>query len=328
MRSAGRTTIGSVLCALVILCMLVPASEAKEPPPADFAYGMVLDKWGKWRGPKLPDGSPDFRIIDRLIEARPRFVRVAPAPYQQGALMRPEGEVAEQLWRLRNAGIRLGFGVNAGRPMKGSPLSEQGYGLRSAEDVVEHVRRVRDASPGLYDVVLLDFFVLWDRQRAQRIVNGISALGLREVVNASGHARDGGRLPLPKGAWAFQAATQAIGGPDWKRNTRRIARGKRRVLSDQDKRFIRTIRNRRPSSHRILRFTVPEQVVFRLEKLRRRTQRGLLKRLARRQRPEHFKMTYPLFVPGMPEGYRGGAERYDSRHEGTFGLQVSLMVRF
>lgn len=312
---------------VVILALGTTVAEARLPPPSDFSYGMVLNNQGNWRGPKLADGSPDYRIIDTLIRARPTWVRVAPAPYGSDRLMNPQGETARQVWRLRQAGIALGFGVNSGKPMKGSPLDKAGFGYRSAKEVVEHMRAVVEASPGLYDVVLLDFAVLWRERHLQRIVSGARRLGLLPIVNASGLDKDGRPTTIPKGAWAFQKAAQVLRSPNWRKQARQVSRGKRPVLWNSDRKFVRTINRRRKNATPILRFTVPEGVVFRFEKLSRRTQRGVLKRLAQRQRPVGYNMTYPLYVPGMPESYRGGANPYDSRWHGerTLGLQTRLM---
>lgn len=304
------------------------ATASASPQPRDFAYGMVLAKGGGWRGPTYADGRPNYRIIDAIRQARPNYVRVGPAPYQTNAVMAPRGETEQQLRSLKASGIQLGVGVNSGRPMKGSNLAQQGYGLRPAEDVIEHARRIKNASPGLYDFMLLDFAVLHDERRMQRIVAGVRALGFRTIVNAGGVGRNNAELPLPKGAWAFQRATTSLGGPDWRRTARRIANFKQPVLGEPERAFIRDQRKRRPNAHPMLRFTVPEQVVFRFAKLSRSTQRGLLTRLARAQSRWHYSMTYPLWLPGMAESYRGGARAYDARGEGTYWHQVKLMERY
>lgn len=324
-----RTKTGAtalVVTALVGGALAAP-TEAKEPGPRDFAYGMVLNNRGDWRGPKLADGSPDYRIIDTLLAARPTWVRVAPAPYGSNRLMNPKGEVAEQVWRLRQAGIGLGFGVNSGKPMKGSPRDKAGDGYRTGKEVVDHMQAVVEASPHLYDVVLLDFAILWRERHLQRIVDGARRLGLKPIVNASGMNKEGTPISIPKGAWAFQKAAQVLRGPDWRKQARRVARGKRPTLWNNDRKFIRTISRRRKGATPILRFTVPEGVVFRFEKLSQRTQKGVLRRLARRQGPKGYAMTYPLYVPGFPVSYRGGADPYDARWHGarTLGLQRWLM---
>lgn len=314
---------------IATFALLLVASRADATgAPKDFAYGMVLDRWGDWRGPKLADGSPDFRVVDSLIRSRAQHVRVAPAPYGSNALMAQKGVVAEQMWRIKAAGAQLGMGINSGRPMKGSKLAEQGYGLRTAEDVIEHARRIEAASPGLYDFILLDFFVLWDEARAQRIVNGVSALGFKVIVNAGGVSRGGQKVPLPRGAWAFQRAGTFLGGPDWKREARRVARGREPLLRSYDRQYIRDVRRRRPESTPMIRFTVPEQVLFRFGKLSRKTQRQLLTRMAKKQRGAHFKMTFPLYVPEFDEAYRGGAREYDARTRGTFWTQTKLIRAF
>lgn len=320
----------SVLVSITVALMLaVGTAEAKAPPPSDFALALVLSKHGGWRGPMLANNTPDFQIIDRILEARPRHVRLTPAPYGGNAVMHPRGEVAEQIRRLEAAGIKLGTAINAGKPMRGSPLAEAGYGLRPASEVIAHARAIRDASPGLYDFILLDFAVMWEEPRMQRIVTGIRALGFRVIVNAGGVNRDGRAVNrLPKGTWAFQKAVSFLGGPDYRRTARRVARGKQGVLSAYDRAYIRDIRRRRPASAAMLRFTVPEQVNFRFARLSKQTQRQLLTRLAKAQRRQRFRMTYPLFVPGMPESYRGGAPTYDSRVRGTFSIQQSLLARY
>lgn len=291
------------LVALAVALALV-APAAADANPRSVAYGILSKSTGKWNGPRHADGAPDMRIVDHILRARPSHLRATPASHKLEQNLAPADPYVAEAWRrFRKAGIKLGAAITA---------------KRDPDEVVEHGCRIKAEAGQWYQWLFLDF--------ASASVGGIGAIvkrlrkcGWRVVwINASGGS------PLPRAAYAAAKRFEVVGNaverrfPRWKRQARRIARGKAPALHVKDRRWVRRARKR--GVNPILKLEVPHQTGLMFAQLPKRIQRKVLRRWHVAAKRYRFDFIYPLYVHGVM-----GRKPYDSRAMRTATLQRRLI---
>jgi hypothetical protein len=315
-----------------------PVERSKKPkraPVNSIAYGVLLNSWGRWVGPR-EGGEPDYEIIERLRSAHPAYLRVT-TPGNRCPKRLPDAKpcmdaqpgnpiVAGWLQQLRKAGISLGAGINAYyRKNKARP----------ARGVIRQACAIKKANAnGLYDFVFLDF-ALRRRHVLQRVIDrihsgrGCSAGGWRLIMTNDTIFHSPDAADPAARVWAHAKRFSLLDPedgrdkgkvPDWKQDARLAARRKIPSILAPDRSFIHGIRRRYPHSHVVLKLEVPHQTGDRFGRLSSRIQRRLLRRWGRAEERQGFKTIFPLYV------HQGRAkDDYVSWKEGTFRLQKRLI---
>ncbi len=266
---------------------------------------------GTWAGPRLADGEPDTGIVDHIVAARPTHLRVTLASNDAEQDLQPQSEAVRTAYeRLVAADISLGAAIT---------------GHRDEDEVVAHACRIKAADArGYYGWLFIDFA---SRSRhVKRLVrriragDGCPAGGWERVwVNASGR-----KAGFPRQAAAVAKRMDVVGGPQrwrkWRREARRIARGRAPALIAKDRRWVR--RAHRRGVRPVLKLEVPWQTGTMFAPLSRKTQRRLLVRWTKAARRMRFDFIFPIYV------HKAFARsHYDARREGTYGLIRRILVR-
>jgi hypothetical protein len=315
-------------------------AKPKRAPLNSIAYGVLINSWGHWVAPR-EGGEPDEGVIDRLIAARPAYLRVTstghrcprPSPEAKRCQLAQPGNpvVTEWLYRLREAGIRLGVGINAYyRKKKPRPV----------RGVLRHACAIKsDDAFALYDFLFLDFPLQRGDRVLQRLIDRIHrgercpAGGWRLIMTNDTFFHSRRAAEPAQRVWVHAKRFELLDGeedrerergtvPEWKEKARRAAAGRIPAILAEDRSFIHEIHRSYPNSHAVLKLEVSYQTGDRFGKLSTRNQKRLLKRWSRAQERHGFKVVYPLFV------HQGrAAHHYDSRAEGTYRLIKRLICR-
>jgi hypothetical protein len=304
--------------------LLAPSADAgtKRENVRSIAYAFLINKHGGWSGP-TQGRDPRPGIVNRILQANPSHLRITSAANQCDrracyTLAPNRPEVRDELMRLKDAGIKLGAAINTARTVGGK--------RRTVKDVVNHACRIKKRSGHLYDWLFLDFM----RSQPKRLAianrikrgKGCSAGGWKIVTNSSGYKKS---IKMPSGAAAHAKRFSLLVGKRKAVRKRLIkaSRGKRSVLVEADRRFIRDVKRKYPEAWPVLKLEAPNQTGRVFAKLSTKVQRGLLERWAAASRRMGFKVIHPLFV--YPAGK--GHTVYDSVSEGTYDLLVKLIAR-
>jgi hypothetical protein len=315
-------------------------AKPKRAPLNSIGYGILINSWGRWVAPR-EDGEPDWDVIESLLRARPAYMRVTstgnrcprPSPEAKRCHLAQPGNpvVAEWLYRLKEAGIKLGVGINAYyRKKKPRPV----------RGVIRHACALNEAdTSGLYDFLFLDFPLQRSDRALQTLIDKIHrgrrcpAGGWRLIMTNDTFFHSPNAASPADRVWVHAKRFELLDGeedrardrgkvPEWKEKARLAAAGRIPSILAEDRSFIRQIRRRHPNSHAVLKLEVSYQTGDRFGKLSTRNQKRLLKRWSAAQRRQGFKLIYPLYV------HRGRAEHhYDSRAEGTYRLIRRLICR-
>ena len=341
----------AALCATAALLSTDPPASGTEaeaaavrgpsmPSPRDFAYGVFLNKQGRWIGPRRPSNEPALGVIDDLIDARPRYLRlttasnecpvraVKPSDCKTGLPVKALTETP-RFQELMDSGIRLGVGINAA-----FDTQEHDEPTRPVREVIQHACEIKARDDaGVYDFIFLDFSLKRrNNDELQRIVDAIrtgrecppeSSEGWGLVMTSDTTFRSAVATESSRRAWAHGKRFELLEGSKWRERVRKAVRGRRSPLVREDRRFIDYIERRDPKSHPMLELEVAHQTT-RFSRLDRGVQRKLLELWAKAQEKHDFDMVYPLYV----HGHGDGLHAYDSRAEGTYGLQRKLMCRY
>lgn len=320
MNDASRGIALAVSLGLVLWAGLILSAQAMAGPSADrYGLAVLIGKNGGWLGPKHADGSPNFSIIDALIRAKPKHLRITKAPMEADKTLKARNPtVRQQLWRLRRSGVRLGAAIGAAMPMDGGREQTPG-------EVIRHAKAVKRANGKLYGHIYLDLFNRRSHGQ-QRIIRGIRREAEMKVSIIANQARS-----IPRGTWAHVAGfdlfrrSASIQAPNWRKTLRRVANHNAPLLRYADRRWLRATRGTRSTAQ--LRLSYPMQTLYQLGRLSSETQRKLLRRMIRSQRRFDYALWMPLYAPGMARSWRGQgrSEAYDARTAGTYRLQARAL---
>jgi hypothetical protein len=302
---------------------LAPSAEAgtSRENVRSIAYAFLINKHGGWSGP-TQGRDPRPEIINRIIQADPSHLRITSAANQCDrracyTLAPNRPSVRDALMALKEAGIKLGAAINTARTVGGK--------RRTVKDVVDHACRMKKRVGRLYDWLFLDFM----RSQPKRLAianrikrgKGCPAGGWKLITNSSGYKKS---IRMPSGAAAHAKRFSLLVGNRKVVRKRLIkaARGKRSVLVESDRRFLRDVKRKYAEAWPILKLEAPNQTGA-FSTLSTKVQRSLLKRWAVASRRMGFKVIHPLFV--YPAGK--GHTVYDSVREGTYDLIADLIAR-